>query len=144
MSCCGGRSSDAVPTRSPRFPWETVLDRLLSAPDQSVLVVRHRGESLGLLSWRPSVTETSLHPEVEAEPEGMVTATGYNLEVDLNPDRRKPFGPLARGDPRRTRHQPRLAGNWRLPVFQRPSNWEITAHNGDERIRIRFEEGRNS
>ena len=75
-----GRGPDSLS----EVPVETVLDRLLSAPDQSVLVVRHRGESLGLLSWRPSVTETQPASEVEAEPEGMVTATGYNLEVDLN------------------------------------------------------------
>ncbi|MBL9173704.1 MAG: hypothetical protein JNL10_09235 [Verrucomicrobiales bacterium] len=125
------------------IPIETVLDRLLNAPDHSVLVVRHRGTPLGLLRWIPTVTETQPASEESVAPEGMVTATGYNLDVDLN---------LTGGVPSdrwRVLVHTELDTNrvWRelsIRFLQRPSAWEITARNGDDRIRVRFEEGKSS
>jgi len=125
-------------------PLGTVLDRVLNAPDPSVLVVRHRGESVGLLRWIPTVTESAPAVGEEAStPEGMVEATGYQVDADLNLNGDTP------SERWRILIHLELDTNyvWKVlsvRLFQRPANWEITAKAGDDRIRLRFEEGRNS
>jgi len=126
------------------IPLDTVLDRVLNAPDPSVLVVRHRGQSLGLLRWIPAVVESSpVDAETSSAPEGMVEASGYSLDADLN---------LNGGTPSerwRLLAHVELDTNhvWKdlsLQLFQRPAAWKITAKAGENRIRLRYEEGRNS
>lgn len=123
----------------------TVVDRILNAPDPSVLQIRHHGEPLGSLRWIPTVEELS-RPDSATGPgspvEGMVDAAGYNLDVDLSlvagadaPHRRVRL--LAHVD---------LDTNyvWKnvsLRVFRRPATWEISARAGDESVIIRYEEG---
>jgi hypothetical protein len=126
-------------------PVETVLDRLLNAPDASVLQVRHHGEPIGLLRWIPTVTEVrpdATDPAALA-PEGMVTATGYNLDVDLNLHGEVPA--------ERWRVLVHLELNtnhvWQelsVRLFQRPASWEFTAKTGDPNVHVRYEEGHDS
>lgn len=126
------------------IPLETVVDRVLNAPDPSVLIVRHRGQSLGLLRWIPTVVESSpAGAEAASAPEGMVEASGYVLDADLNLNGGKP------SDRWRILAHVELDTNrvWKeltLQLFQRPASWKITARAGDDRIRLHFEEGRNS
>ena len=125
-------------------PVETVADRMLNAPDASVLVVRHHGNPIGLLRWIPTVTESPLATaDASASPEGMVTATGYNLVLDLN------LNGTAPSERWRVLMQVELDTNrvWQeisIRLFQRPVSWEITTRAGEERVRVRFEEGRTS
>lgn len=127
-----------------QVPLDTVMDRLLSAPDASVLLVRHRGETLGVLRWVPSVLEaTDARPRGAAALEGMVIAVGYSLDLDLNltgstPSDRWRVLLHAELDTNRTWKE------FSVRLFQRPATWEISAKAGDDRIRLRFEEGRNS
>lgn len=125
-------------------PIETVIDRVLNAPDSSVLVLRHRSAPIGLLRWIPTVTESQPSAtDSAAAPEGMVTATGYSLDLDLNlngslPSERWRVLVHVELD---TRHQ------WQelsIRLFQRPATWELSARAGDDRIRVRHDEGRNS
>lgn len=128
-------------------PWQTVVDRLLNAPDPSVLQITHHGVAAGTLRWIPTVEES--RPDTDAErsavPEGMVDATGYNLDLDLNLLTGSE-GPLGR-----TRLLAHLDLNtnylWQtlnVRLFQRPSVWELSAKTGEEAVHVRFEEGRNS
>ncbi|MCW5558477.1 MAG: hypothetical protein KIT22_11685 [Verrucomicrobiae bacterium] len=125
-------------------PLRTVVDRVLNAPDPSVLVVRHRGESLGLLRWIPTVTESGpAGGEESSTPEGMVEATGYQVDADLNLNGSTP------SERWRVLTHLELDTNyvWKelsVRLFQRPANWEIIARAGDDRILLRYEEGRNS
>lgn len=125
-------------------PVETVAARVLNAPDASVLVVRHHGSSIGLLRWIPSVTESQSGTAIPAAaPEGMVTATGYNLDLDLNlngtvPSERWRVLVHVELDTNRAWQE------FSIRLFQRPATWEITARAGEDRVRVRFEEGRNS
>lgn len=131
-------------TRLSEVPLETVADRVLNAPDASVLVVRHHGQPIGLLRWIPTVTEGSTATaEASSAPEGMVTATGYNLVLDLN------LNGTAPSERWRVLMQVELDTNrmWQeisIRLFQRPISWEITARAGEDRVRVRFEEGRTS
>ncbi|HAB19935.1 MAG TPA: hypothetical protein PLX89_08520 [Verrucomicrobiota bacterium] len=128
-------------------PLETVVDRLLNAPDASVLQIQHHGEPRGSLRWIPTVEETGAHTAdaAAAIPEGMIESAGYNLDLDLN---------LLMDDPgpgRRPRILAHLDLNtnrvWQslsIRLFQRPATWELTAKAGDDSIGLRFEEGKTS
>ena len=81
--------------------------------------------------------------DASAAPEGMVTATGYNLVLDLNLNGTLP------SERWRVLMQVELNTNrvWQevsIRLFQRPISWEITARAGEDRVRVRFEEGRTS
>jgi hypothetical protein len=124
------------------LPLATVIDRVLTASDPSTLRLRHHRQELGILRWLPSVTDAtpSLDPNA---PEGMVEHVGgYRLDVDLNlngetPDRRW-----------RLLAQVELTTNrtWReiqVRLVQRPAAWELVAREGEEKVTIRYEDGRN-
>lgn len=130
-------------TRS-EIPVTTVLDRLLNAPDASVLVVRRRGVPMGLLRWIPTVNEAQpMASDAPAAPEGMVTATGYNLDLDLNLNGGVPserWRVLVHVELDAHRSWQELS----IRLFQRPATWEISARAGEDRVRVHFEEGRTT
>lgn len=129
------------------IPLETVLDRVLNAPDPSVLQITHHGEPLGSLRWIPSVEENrpAVAEESSAAPEGLVDATGYNLDLDLSLMLGQ-AGP--RGRSRLLAHVDLDTNHvWRalsVRVYQRPASWEITAKAGEDFVRLKYEEGQKT
>lgn len=128
-------------------PLDTVVERLLNAPDPSVLQIQHQGENRGTLRWIPTIEDTRLNAAEENTliPEGMVEAAGYNLDLDLNlvtglegPAAR--FRILAHLDLDTNRVWQSLS----LRFFQRPATWELTTRAGDDAIQVRFDEGKTS
>jgi hypothetical protein len=124
-------------------PLDAVLGRILSAADPSQLRLMHHGENLGVLRWVPSVMEAAPSTNTDA-PEGMIEKLGgYHLDVDLNlsgevPDRR--WRVLAQLDLSTNR-------SWRefhARLIQRPVAFEIAGRAGDDRITVRFEDGRTT
>jgi hypothetical protein len=122
----------------------TVVDRILNAPDPSVLQIRHQGQPVGSLRWIPTVEELSRPDSATGpgSPEGMVDAAGYNLDLDLS------LVASADALQRRLRVLAHVDldtnyvwQNVSLRVFQRPATWEISARAGDDAVRIRYEEG---
>jgi len=125
----------------------TVVDRLLNAPDPSTLQIARHGTTLGTLRWIPTLEETRPTDSEDRSlvPEGMVDATGYNLDLDLNLIT-GPAGPLSRT---RVLAHLDLDTNhvWQslsIRLFQRPATWELSTRAGDDSVRVRFEEGKNS
>ncbi len=125
----------------------TVVDRVLNAPDPSVLQIRHHGDPLGTLRWIPTVEEQGPGGTDSAGliPEGMVDAAGYNLDLDLNLIT-GPEGPAQRS---RVLAHVDLNTNyvWQnlsFRLFRRPSTWELSARAGDDAVRMRFEEGKDT
>ncbi len=126
---------------------DIVVDRLLNAPDPSVLQIQHQGENRGTLRWIPTVEDASLNAADEHAliPEGMVETAGYNLDLDLNwvtglegPAGR--FRVLAHLDLNTNRVWQSLS----LRLFQRPATWELTTRAGDDAVHLRFDEGKTS
>jgi len=135
----GGRETLA------EVPMDTVLDRVLDAPDNSVLVLRHRGRLVGQLRWNPSITEAAPEGDASADVvEGMVRAPlGHAVDVDLNL-----FGDTPSTRWRVTAHMDLLAhrawSTFTVQLMQRPASWQVIAKAGDDDIRLRFEEGKTS
>lgn len=124
-------------------PLETVVDRLLNAPDPSALQILQRGSLLGTLRWIPTVLESRpAGGEDPSVPEGLVDAIGYSLDLDLNL-RTDADGPLGRF---RVMTHVELDTHhvWQtisVRIYQRPAIWEISAKSGGDSVRIRHEEG---
>jgi hypothetical protein len=137
-----GRGRDALS----EVPLGTVVDRLLNAPDPSALQISQRGTVLGSLRWIPTVLESRTSGgEDPSVPEGLVDATGYSLDLDLNL-RTVTDGPLGR---LRIMTHVDLDTNhvWQsisVRIYQRPAIWEISAKAGGDSVRIRHEEGGNT
>lgn len=135
----GGRETVAS------IPFETVFDRVLSAADQSTLLLTHHGDKIGQIRWMPSVIEATppVVPSPEADlPEGMIkTASGYRLDVEANLYSQEPEGRW-----RITSHidfsTNRLWTSFSIRLNQRPTSWEISAKAGDEAVHLRTEDGR--
>ena len=127
-------------------PLDTVVDRLLNAPDPSALQILQRGSLLGTLRWIPTVLESRPSGvEDPSVPEGLVDAIGYSLDLDLNL-RANGDGPLGR---LRIMTHVELDTNhvWQsvsVRIYQRPAIWEISAKAGGDSVRIRHEEGGNT
>ena len=125
-------------------PVATVVERILNAPDASLLTLRQHGRILGQLRWTPSIAEAATptqSPESDL-PEGMVkTPIGNRLDVDLS---------LFGDDPSsRWRILGHLDLNtnqawttFQLRLLQRPSSWEISGRTGSDSIQMAFEDGR--
>lgn len=71
-------------------PVEVVLQKILTAPDNSALEIQHRGKKIGYCRWAPNIGEeiaTGKAATEEAPPEGMVKRlTGYTIDLDGNMD----------------------------------------------------------
>ena len=69
-------------------PIDNMIDRILTAPDNSDLEVRQGGKKIGYIRWIPNVGEELSTGKVGSEellPEGMVTdLAGYTIDIDGN------------------------------------------------------------
>ena len=129
----GGRSGSGS-----TVPLETVWHKMLLAPDNSRLEIRHHGKKIGYATWQPAVGEdlaTGRRMLEEPLPEGMIRQpSGYNIDFDSNFSIDK----LTR---LRCRFDLRLATNqqWQefiLDLMIRPSTWQIQASAATETVRL--------
>ena len=81
-------------------PLETVWQKMITAPDQSALEIRHHGKKLGFCRWIPTIGERKdVDGVVQGDsPEGMVKETmGYDIDVSGNVERRSEMVARANG-----------------------------------------------
>lgn len=121
-------------------PAESIWERILTAPDESPLVLFHQGRRLGTVRWLPTVGEEAAAPSGDETfaPEGRVgRITGYHLDLDasvsLDPEsmRRLRFQWQAEFSPER---------EWRtmmLRLTRRPEVWEINADASAEALELK-------
>jgi hypothetical protein len=128
----GGRPT----TRSP-VALDTVLNKIITAPDMSSLEIYHHGKKIGFCRWtahiesRPSQTDFD-----EFQPEGMVQQpTGYALSLEGNV--------TITGTTNRLRFDLDLMlstnRNWRqfnLRANSRPDSWELYADAAAEKVQF--------
>lgn len=73
---------------SSRVPLENMVEKILTAPDNSDLEVRQAGKKIGYLRWIPNIGQELSTGKIGSEnllPEGMVTElSGYTIDVDGN------------------------------------------------------------
>jgi len=126
------------------LPANGVWEKVLTAPDNSFLSIRHHGKKIGTCHWSPSIgQERSARLLVEdAPPEGMIEAPS-NYSIDIT-------GNLVIDDANRVRFSVDvgLATNqtWRtlrVHVSLRPSVFELQASAVDESIQIRMDDGQD-
>lgn len=124
-------------------PTQLVWEKILTAPDNSYLEIRHHGIKVGRAHWAPAVGEELLTGKVisdEPLPEGMVKQpTGYTLDFDgtisLDEFSRVSFDFNVKLDTNR---------NWRdlsiklrlKPVF----SWQLQASAEKETVSFSYEE----
>lgn len=126
-------------------PVATVIERVLDAPDASLLTLRQHGKIIGQVRWTPAILEAASStnsPESEL-PEGMVrTPIGHKVDLDLN---------LFGEDPSsRWRLMSHLDLNtnqvwttFQVRLLQRPNSWEINGTAGGDAIQLIFDDGRS-
>jgi hypothetical protein len=127
------------------LPVETVVERVLNAADASMLTLYHHRERLGQGRFSATVIEGSGPPVPgEVTPEGMIRSfAGYRLDGEMNV-----FGeaPTSRW---------RIVGKLELDanrgwetgevrLIQRPVTWTVSGKKGEDRVHVRFDEGRMS
>lgn len=70
------------------IPAEAVWEKIVTAPDNSLLTIRHHGKKVGNCHWLPSVGQerfTGKTMSEEPPPEGMIERpSGYNIDVNGN------------------------------------------------------------
>lgn len=120
-------------------PATAVWDRVLTAPDESAMVILHKGERVGNCRWLATVGEELLPQDVDNEfaPEGRVgRITGYRIDFDGSLR-------LAEESPRRLRFRWELElapdKQWRrthLQLVNRPAHWEVEADAASEQLTL--------
>lgn len=125
-------------------PMATVVDRVLNAPDASLLTLRQHGHILGQLRWTPSILEAAAptnSPDSDL-PEGMVrTPLGNKIDLDLNlfgEDPSSRWRVLGHAD----LDTNQAWTSFQIRLLQRPSSWELSGASGSDSIRLSFEDGR--
>jgi len=124
-------------------PAEIVWQKVLTAPDNSTLEIRHHGVKIGLGRWMPAVGEdlaTGRRLAEGAPPEGMVrTLSNYTIDFEGN---------LAFADSTRFRFSCdlKLSTNqvWQqfnLKLSARPAVWEIHSVAADQTVQFTSDEG---
>lgn len=120
------------------LPAETVWEKVLTAPDDSHLEIRHKGVKIGRAHWAAKINEapaaTLLNTD-EVPPEGMIDAlTGYSLDCD---------GVLSLEDLTRLRFtcHLKLSTNqaWQeisIKIGLKPYSWEFLAAATNETLRF--------
>jgi hypothetical protein len=121
-------------------PAETVLRKMLLAPDNSQLEIRHHGAWAGSLTWSPAVGEDRASGKMMTEelpPEGMVkTLSGYSVDCD---------GVVALDAATRVRFNFRVTldtnhvwQDWHLRLTMRPSPnaWEVRSTAADQTVKF--------
>jgi len=124
------------------LPAEGVWQKVLTAPDNSFLSIRHHGKKVGTCHWSPSVGQdrAARLANEDAPPEGMVEEpTSYSIEVN---------GTVFADQLSRVRFSIDLSlstnQNWQrllVRVKLAPSIWELVANASDQSIRIRADDG---
>src|SRR5947209_7092642 len=126
------------------LPAEGVWQKVLTAPDNSFLSIRHHGKNVGTCHWSPSVGQeraTRLMNE-DAHPEGMIEEpTSYSIEVN---------GTIFADELSRVRFSLDLSlstnQNWQrltARVKLAPTVLELLANASDQSIRIRTDDGQD-
>src|SRR6266850_3161232 len=122
-------------------PAEVVWQKVLTAPDNSFLTIRHHGKKVGLITWSPTVgQERGKALTEDLPPEGMIEEpSSYAIEVSGN---------VQVDEANRVRFNVdlRLATNqvWQeltVRVSLRPSVWELRALAADQSLHFRVEDG---
>ena len=123
-------------------PLETVWQKMITAPDQSALEIRHHGKKLGFCRWIPTIGERKdVDGVVQGDsPEGMVKETmGYDIDVSGN---------VALDEQNRLRFtfDLRLATNSAWQDFSvrlnlRPSQWEVHSTASQKKLRFVTDDG---
>ena len=134
----GGRSElgNALPT-------SVVLEKILTAPDDSALEIFHRGQKIGYCRWRANVGEALATGKIgteEYEPEGMIRRlSGYTVSLEGNFLLEAPGSRLSF-----QLHGDFTTGHvWRdllLRASSRPRAWEIQTIRAEESLSFTFEE----
>lgn len=124
------------------LPSEIVWQKVLTAPDQSSLEIRHHGKRIGDARWMPSfaaATASLGEPPEDLPPEGMVNQVlSYNVDCD---------GSLAFEELNRLRFSFHLAldtnHTWQefsLRLSMRPSVWELQSVASEQVFTFRRED----
>ena len=125
------------------IPVQTVLWKILTAPDNSQLEVRQHGKTIGFCRWSPEVLATKA-TEAQAEAlgiEDMVTRLkNYHLAAEGNVSlsqitNRLRFQFDAILDTNRTWQE------FRLQLSLRPNNWEFHASAAEKILHVNLEDG---
>ncbi len=117
---------------------ETVLEKILTAPDTSSLEIYHHGNKIGFCRWAASVGVQSGNKNLseQFQPEGMVEQpTSYSLELEGN------VTPV--GSTNRLRFELNLKlstnRNWQefdLRANMRPDAWELHTSAAEKKVRF--------
>jgi hypothetical protein len=120
-------------------PAAMVWDRVLTAPDESAMVIFYQGERVGNCRWLATVGEELLPQDVDNEfaPEGRVgRITGYRIDFDGNLR-------LSGESQRRLRFRWELElapdkewSRMRLQLVNRPARWELEADAATEQLTL--------
>ena len=128
-------------------PLDTVWQRVLTAPDNSTLDLRHHGVHLGTVRWIPTILEstpTNTQDRVvhELAGDGMVNSlAGYRLDIDAAINGEEPATRF------RLRGQlelsaARLWREWSLRIDRRPQAWTVSMKNNDKFFHLGIDDGR--
>ena len=119
------------------LPAEGVWQKVLTAPDNSFLSIRHHGKKVGTCHWSPTVGQerAARLANEDAPPEGMVEEFPGPSNEAWEPLSRVRFSI----DLHLSTNQ-----NWQRLIVRvklAPSIWELTANAADQSIRIRTDDG---
>lgn len=132
----------AVELGSP-IPVQSVLEKLLTAPDDSSLAIFRDGKRIGFCLWSINVGEEFAAGKVGSEdlPEGQIKRlSGYTLDLDGNLLLDTEGTRL-----RFTMHSEFTTNHhWEtlhLRMVVRPVVWQLTAHAAQQRLQLRMQNG---
>lgn len=125
-------------------PFEVVWEKILEAPDPSVLQVSLRGQKVGYVRWSPNIIELPQTTEQgipQEALEGRVRdPAGFTLDLEANILWNTPTNRL-KGN---SHFDFNSQGGWEAftaRVQQRPGFWEIQAKAGHPSVMLRYELG---
>jgi hypothetical protein len=121
------------------LPAETVVDRVLRSPDDSSMILYHRGQRIGSMVWAPNVGQEVVTGKIntlEESPEGQVAQISeYTIDAE---------GTVYPGDDRKPlKYDVRLTlstnRDWRdltVRITQRPDTWSIRADAKEKQLTL--------
>jgi len=123
------------------LPADGVWEKVLTAPDNSFLSIRHHGKKIGTCHWAPSIGQERSNRLMseEASPEGMIEApSSYTIDINGNV--------VVEESKVRFSVDVGLATNqtWRTLLVHlslRPTVFEVQASAVDETIHVRMDDG---
>jgi hypothetical protein len=129
------------------LPVDSVVQRILTSPDDSKLVIFHRGERMGTLRWVPNVGQavetgkitTEIPPGVDPAtltPEGQVSSIlSYTLDMDGSLYITHGEPPI-RYDARLVLTTNQLWKEFTIRAVKRPYRWELRASQQEQTLSI--------